>query len=236
MVEQIIISDITIDLIYKDIKNIHLSVHPPTGRVTIAAPERTNSEALRAFAASKIGWIRKQQRKQLDQKRETPREFVERESHYLWGDRYLLSIVEDAGRQEVSVRPGKIVAKVRHGSDAAMVSRLMEAWYRGQLRAYAEAILPKWEQRLDVLARRLFVQKMKTKWGSATPAKQYIRLNLELAKQPKECVDYVIAHELAHFHVPNHGEAFANILDTHLPNWRHIRKRLNDGILGHVDW
>lgn len=228
MASELLLGDISVDLVFKDIKNVHLSVHPPTGRVRIAAPCNMSVDAIRLFAISKLGWIKRQQRKQRGQERETPREYVERESHYLWGRRYLLRVIEGASRSYVEISPRHIELGVPRGADPKKRRDVLDAWYREQLRATASDLIRNQAEQLGVTIDRFFIQRMKTKWGGSSPRRRTIRLNLELAKKHRECLDYVILHELAHFIVPDHSEGFIALLDQHMPNWRHVKKHLND--------
>jgi predicted metal-dependent hydrolase len=235
MVRQIVIGGVPIDVHFKDIKNLHLSVYPPTGRVRISAPEYMTIETVQLFATSKIGWIRKHQSKVLKQPRETAREYIERESHNFWGRRYLLHIIENAPRTEVVLGNRVIELSLARGVATDDRRAVLDEWYRRELRAKASPLLEKWSRRLEVSLSRFFIQRMKTKWGSSNPASRTVRLNLELAKFAPECLDYVALHELAHFVVPNHNERFRDILDANLPGWRHIRDRLNEGPLAAID-
>lgn len=235
MTQELRLGEISVDVVHKDIKNVHLSVYPPTGRVRIAAPQRMPLETVRLFAISRLGWIKRQQRKQRAQDRESPREYIERESHYLWGRRYLLRIVEDASRSFVALDHRHIELGVPAGADQAKRQALLDSWYREELRNAAADLVEKWQDRLGVEVERFFIQRMKTKWGGSSPGRKTIRLNLELAKKDIECLDYVILHELAHFRVPNHGDDFVALLDQHMPNWRHVRKHLNDLPLGALE-
>lgn len=236
MVTELNIGDISVDVVFKDIKNVHLSVHPPTGRVRIAAPARMKIEAVRVFAISKLSWIKKQQTKLQAQERESPREYLERESHYLWGDRYLLRIVEGERPSGAVSSHRTIVLVVPR--DAAIDKRrhILETWYRAEMKGALEPLVAKWEKRLGVRVERTFVQKMRTKWGSSSPSLRYIRLNLELAKKAPACLDYVVLHEMLHFFVPNHGDRFVALLDHHLPQWRAVRQALNEAPLAHAEW
>lgn len=235
MVTELSIGGVSVDVEFKDIKNVHLSVHPPTGRVRIAAPARMKVETVRVFAISKLAWIKKQQAKLRAQEREPPREYLERESHYLWGSRYLLRVVE-GGRPSGAVSSHRtLVLTVPRGATADKRRQVLEAWYRAEMKAALEPLVVKWEKRLAVKVKRAFVQKMKTKWGSSSPRLHHIRLNLELAKKPPSCLDYVVLHEILHFLVPNHSERFVVLLDRYLPQWRAIRQALNDAPLGHIN-
>lgn len=231
MVTELKLGDLAIDVVFKDIKNVHLSVHPPSGRVRVAAPTRMSLEAVRLFAVSKIGWIRKHQRKIQGQERETPREYLERESHYVWGRRYLLHLTAPASRSRVTLSTRTMELTMPEGADAVQRQAILDAWYREELREKARPVITRWERQLGVSLNRFFIQKMKTKWGGSNPSLRTIRLNLELAKRPPECLDYIVLHELAHFLVPNHSEHFTTLLDRHMPGWRSIRDRLNEGPL-----
>jgi hypothetical protein len=225
------IGGVPIDVIFKDIKNVHLSVHPPTGRVRISAPSRMTLENIRLFAITKIGWIRRHQGKITGQAREGPREYLERESHYVWGSRYLLTIRETSSRSSVAVGHRVLELAVPRGAPVEKREKVLAHWYRAELRKQAVPLLAKWAKELNVDLPDLFIQRMKTKWGSSSPGRKAVRLNLDLAKLPVECLDYIVLHELAHFVVPNHGERFRMLLDRHMPGWRHIRDRLNESPL-----
>ncbi|PWG03518.1 M48 family metallopeptidase [Sphingosinicella humi] len=225
------IGGVTIDVVFKDIKNVHLSVYPPTGRVRISAPRRMALENIRLFAIAKIGWIKRHQAKISAQARETPREYLERESHYVWGRRYLLTIKEGGCKPVVTLGRRSLELTMPKGEPLETRKEALMEWYRAELRDRADAVLAKWAKRLDLHIRGFYIQRMKTKWGSSNPTRRTVRLNLELAKFPTECLDYVALHELAHFRVPNHSEAFVQLLDLHMPGWRIARDRLNEGPL-----
>lgn len=235
MPEVLALGDISIDVVFKDIKNVHLSVYPPEGRVRIAAPERMSLDAIRVFAIAKIGWIKKQQQKFLAQDRDPPREYLERESHYLWGRRYLLHIQEGGRHFAVHLKHRVIELEVPEGTSQEKRKSVLDEWYREELRSSAIPIIQKWEKHLNVQVVRFFIQRMKTKWGSSSPDKSTIRLNLELAKFETQCLDYVVLHEMAHFLAPNHSERFVAIMNKYLPNWRIIRDKLNEGPLAHFE-
>lgn len=236
MGESITLDDIELEVVYKDIKNVHLSVHPPTGRVTISAPTRTSPEALRAFAVSKLAWIRRHQRVLHEQDREPPRQFIERESHYLWGRRYLLVMEEAKATPAIVTDHRRIVMRVRPGTDAAARGELMACWYRDQIKAVAPEMIKRWEPVLGVCLERFQVRQMKTKWGSCTAPSRTIRLNTELAKKPREYLEYIIVHELAHLREPTHNPRFVAIMDEAMPHWRSRRDRLNELPVRHEAW
>lgn len=231
MVREMSLGDVSIDVVFKDIKNVHLSVYPPTGRVRVSAPKHMTVDTVRLFAISKIGWIKMHQRIKRAQERETPREYLERESHYLWGRRYLLRICDSDERATVKLNSRALELHVAPSASSAERRELLDEWYRAEVRRKAAPLLLKWQERLDVALNRFFVQRMKTKWGSSSPSKSTVRLNLDLARFPAECLDYITLHELAHFVVPSHNEHFKALLDQNMPGWRAIRDRLNEGPL-----
>ena len=236
MAAQIDLGGIEVDVVFKDIKNVHLSVYPPTGRVRIAAPEHMNLDTVRAFAVSKLAWIKKQRTKLWKQERETPREYLDRESHYVWGKRYLLKIVEVDNAPAVELTAGKIILSVRPGASAEARGTAVSKWYREQLKAAIPDLLAKWEPILGVKAERVFVQKMKTKWGSCNPGKHSVRLNTDLAKKPPHYLEYILVHELTHFLEKTHNDRFTALMDQFMPQWREYREMLNTSPLTHENW
>lgn len=224
-----------VDVVQKEIKNVHLSVYPPTGKVRISAPLRMDVETIRLFAISKLSWIREQQRKVTEQERESPREFVERESHYLWGKRYLLKVVEEERSPRIELRHSKMVLRVRPGASTERRREILDEWYRVQIKAAVEPLIAKWEPVLGVRVNRVFVQRMKTKWGSCSRSAN-IRLNTELAKKPPECLEYIVVHEMAHIIEPTHNSRFIDLLDRLMPNWRFYRQQLNRLPVRHENW
>jgi predicted metal-dependent hydrolase len=236
MLDQLQLGELTCEVQRKDIKNVHLSVHPPLGRITVAAPEHMKLDTIRVYVISKLGWIKAQQRKIAKQDRETPREYLERESHYLWGKRYLLSIYEEARPPEVTLSHQKLLLTVRPGTAQAKREAILEEWYREQLKAEVPKLIKKWEPRLGVKVDKFYVRRMKTKWGSCTHHRGTIRLNTELAKKPKPCLEYLVVHEMVHLLEPTHNERFVGTMDLHLPNWRITRNLLNDLPVRHESW
>lgn len=236
MMSQIKLGDIAVDVILKDIKNVHLSVHPPTGRVRISAPSRMKMDTIRVFAISKLAWIRQQQKRLRDQARETPREYLERESHYVWGKRYLLHVTEGVLSSTVTLTPRRIVLSAPRGSDGVHKRAILERWYRELVRASAVDLIQIWRPIVNVDVKQLFVQNMKTKWGSCNPRTRAIRLNTELAKKPKECLEYIVVHEMVHIIEPTHNPRFIALMDRLMPKWRHFRQMLNRIPVRHEDW
>lgn len=227
MIERFEISGIGVDVVFKNIKNIHLSVNPPHGAVRIAAPERMKLDTIRVFAISKLAWIRQQQRKLQAQERETPREFLERESHYVWGKRYLLHVVEADRASFVELKHRKLVLHARPGASLEARQALIDAWYRGLVREAARPMIEKWQPILRVTVNRVFVQRMKTKWGSCASRSGNIRLNTDLAKKPVDCLEYIIVHELAHLLEPTHNARFISVMDAAMPDWKIQHDLLN---------
>lgn len=228
MSDVIQLGDITISMAFKAIKNVHLTVHPPDGQVSLVAPLGTRPDVARAYAISRLGWIRQQQAALGAQARETPRQYVERESHYLWGRRYLLRVVESEGKPFVALDHKRITLTVRAGSDAAKRAQVLHEWHKGLLHAVVPGLLAQWQPRLGVQVSGYFLQRMKTQWGSCNTVLGNIRLNTELVKKPKDLLEYVIVHELAHLLEPTHSERFVALLDTHYPTWREARAELNE--------
>jgi predicted metal-dependent hydrolase len=236
MTERIHLGEIAIAVTRKDIKHAHLSVHPPSGRVTLVAPTGTRPEVARAYAVSKLGWIREKQSQLLSQARETPRRYIERESHYLWGRRYLLSVKEEEAKPSVRFTHRRIVLTVRPGSARAKRAAVMHEWHKSLLHATVPALIRKWESKLEVKVAAYFLQCMKTRWGGCNHRAKTIRLNTELAKKPKDLLEYVLAHEMVHLIAPTHSERFVFLMTKHFPSWRDARMELNELPLGAVVW
>ncbi len=234
---QITISNIEIDVVRKDIKNIHLAVYPPTGRVRIAAPLSVNEDAIRLYAISKLGWIKRHQRKFAGQERISPREYKNRESHYFQGKRYLLNIIE-------AQAPPKVVLKnktyidlyIRPETSTAKRHKIMNEWYRSELKKLIPELIEKWQNQMDLKVNEWQVKLMKIKWGSCNIEKKRIWLNLELAKKPIHCLEYIIVHEMVHLLERHHNDKFLFYMDTFLPNWKQLRTELNKLPVSHADW
>lgn len=233
---QIRIGDITVDVVKKDIKNLHLSVYPPAGTVRIAAPLRMDLETIRTFAITKLGWIKSQQQKLQEQERETPRDYIERESHYVWGKRYLLHVVEKDTAPAVELGHRTLLLQIRPGTGTHKRQAILEKWYRQQLKAELPVLIAKWEALIGVNVKQFFVQQMKTKWGSCNPATATIRLNTELAKKPPACLEYIVVHEMVHLFEPTHNNRFRTLMDRFMPNWHLYRDELNRQPVRHEDW
>lgn len=234
--EIIRLGEIAVEVTRKDIKNVHLTVHPPNGRVTLATPTSTRLEVARAYAISKLSWIREQQRKLIVQARETPRQFVERESHYVWGRRYLMSVDFQNAKPSVLLSNKRITLIVRPGSSEDKRAEVMHEWHKSLLHEVVPPLIQKWEQKLKVRVSGYFLQRMKTKWGSCNHSARHIRLNTELVKKPKDLLEYVLVHEMAHLIEPTHGDQFIAILEENYPSWREARAELNELPLAAERW
>ena len=235
-VSQIQLGDIAVDVVLKDIKNVHLSVHPPTGRVRISAPKRMRLDTIRVFAISKLAWIRQQQTKLRNQERETPREYLERESHYVWGKRHLLTVIESEGPPSIEIKHSRLLLRVPPRTGEEKRQALVEAWYREQLKEAVPPLLARWQRLLGVSVQRFFVQRMKTRWGSCNPKTGTIRLNTDLAKKPRGCLEYLVVHEMIHLIEPTHNARFVALMDGAMPQWRIVREQLNRLPVRHDEW
>ena len=236
MNRQIQLGDIAVDVVFKDIRNVHLGVYPPTGQVRISAPAHMSLDTIRVFAISRLEWIRAQQRKLVGQARETPREYLDRESHYVWGRRCLLRIVEEDAAPKVELKHTRMVLRIRPGTDTARKQAVIAQWYREQLKAALPPLIAKWERLMGVAVGRVFVQQMKTQWGSCNHDKRTLRLNTDLAKKPRECLEYIVVHEMVHLLEPTHNARFIALMDRFMPNWQARRDQLNQLPVRHEEW
>jgi hypothetical protein len=234
---QITVGGIEVDVVRKPIKNLHLGVYPPNGRVRVAAPAGVNDEAVRLAVVTRMGWIKRQQAKFGSQPRQTERSYVSGESHFFFGQRYRLNIVEDAPVGRVHIRNSRTLDLcVRSGGDQATRERVFQNWYRQELKARAAPLMAVWAETFGIGLPQWGIKRMKTKWGTCNIEAKRIWLNLELAKKPPQCLEYVIVHELVHFFERNHSDRFVALLDQKLPQWRLIRAELNAAPLAHEDW
>jgi predicted metal-dependent hydrolase len=236
MPERIQLGDISVEVFRKKIKNIHLSVHPPEGHVRISSPSRYTLEKIRAYALTKLVWIKQQQRKLQEQPRESPHQYTDKESHYLWGKRYLLKLIETDGSQSVELKGQKMILHLRPGASLERRAEIVEEWYRERLKRAIPRLIAKWELIIGVKVSAFFVQRMKTKWGSCSSSRQTIRLNSELARKPRKCLEYLVVHEMIHILEPSHNARFRTLLDKHLPSWQGRKKTLNSLPVRHEKW
>lgn len=227
------VSDVNVEVVRKDIKNMHLRVQPPDGRVVLSAPHSVSDMAIDGFVASKLAWIRKQRAEIAAQERQTEREGVTGETMYVWGKQCFVTVVKGSF-YSVDLAGQDVMYTVRAGSSAEQREAHMREWYREQLCREVERLLPVWEERTGLKCAEWKTKYMKTRWGSCNPEARRIWLNVQLAKHPVECLEYVILHELAHFVEKTHGPKFVAVMDEYMPAWRSIRKQLNDGMLDYI--
>lgn len=225
-----------VSVVRKPIKNVHLSVYPPDGHVRIAVPTGISDPAVRLAIIDKLGWIHRQQDNFRAQVRESAREMVNGESHWFGGRRYRLNVSETTGRNAVRVSGRTLELRCRPGSSRERRAAILDRWYRAQLRELLPPLLTAWEQRLEVTAAEWHIKRMKTKWGSCNASARRLWFNVELAKKPPRCLEYVVAHELVHFVVRRHGAAFIALMDQSLPKWRSLRQELGQLPLGGGWW
>ena len=234
---QITVSNLTIDIERKDIKNLHLAVYPPDGRVRVAAPLVTDDEAVRLAVISKLAWIKRQRASFEGQERQSPREYAYRESHYYLGERYLLNIVyRDAPPKVIISNKTTLDLYVRPGSDTAKREHVLQEWYRQKLKEAIPPLIAKWEPIIGVDVAEWRVKRMKTKWGSCTIEAGRIWLNLELVKKPPQCLEYIVVHEMVHLLERLHNERFVALMNEFMPKWRLHRDELNQAPLAHEEW
>ena len=234
--QTIYLGELPVEVTHKKIKNIHLSVNPPNGRVRVSVPLDMSMETIRVFVISKISWIKQQQTKLANQEREAPREFIERESHYFKGKRYLLRITETESKPKVEISHTHIHLFVRPDYDRDKRQSLLYEWYRQQLKIEIPILIKHYEKLMNVIVFEFGVKRMKTKWGTCNPKDRRIWLNLELAKKPHECLEYIVVHEMAHLIEPSHNKRFISLMDLFLPKWKLYRDELNKLPVGHEDW
>jgi len=230
------VSGIGVDVVYKDIKNLHIGVYPPAGRVRVAAPDRLGDEAVRLAIVQRLPWIRKRTEQLRNAERQSEREMVTGESHYLWGERLRLEVIESTGRPSVVVHGSRLRLSFEPGTTAIQRQHVVEAWYRAQLKAAIPALIGKWEPIVGRTVEKWTVRRMKTKWGSCNPQSAHISVNLELAKKHPSCLEYIVVHEMTHLHERTHNEHFMTLLDEYLPNWRVLRDEVNHAPLAHEEW
>lgn len=222
------ISDIEIDVEYKAIKNIHLAVYPPNGNVHVSAPDYCTEDDLRAYLLSKLPWIRKQQKEILEQERETRREYVSGENHYLFGKRYILRVIEENTVPRIEITHKYILMYVRPESTREKRMEVLHEYYRQELHCKLNELFPRWMEKMGQENFTWKILAMKTQWGSCMQNKREIRMNLALARVPVECIEYIIVHEMSHLRVRLHNKMFESLLSMYMPNWRKLRQELNE--------
>jgi predicted metal-dependent hydrolase len=224
----------------KDIKHVHLSVYPPEGRVGVSVPLGMTKESVRAFVITKLAWIRRQQAKFRGQEREASREYINRESHYFNGERYLLKVISHPGsgklKNGVVLKHKTMELHMQPNASVESRALVVSAWYRQQLKQVVPTLIAKYEKRMKVKVAEFGIRKMKTKWGTCNPLAKRIWLNLELAKKPPECLEYIVVHEMTHLLEPSHNERFVALMDKFMPKWRFYKDELNRLPVRHEHW
>ena len=236
MAEHLSIGGFDVEVTKKDIKNIHLTVHPPTGVVKVSAPLETDTQIVKAFALTKLEWIKRHHQRLANQARESQRELINRESINVWGQRYLLKIESFDSGDRVELKGKLLILRVRDNENTQTKTQILERWYRDELRKQASKVISQWESQFSASVQKLYIQRMKTKWGSCSPVSNSIRLNTELVHKEKEALEFVIVHELIHFIEAKHNEKFYRLLDSALPKWNSIRQKLNEAPLSYATW
>jgi len=230
--EHIKIGNSTIEVFRKPIKNIHLRVYPPDGRIQISAPEQMELDSVRLFAITKSAWIKKKKQELENFSRQSAREYVSGENHYFKGNRYRLKVIYQHTDPHIELQGNQFInLYVRKEATAERRAEILKDWYRDNLTEMLENLISKWEKILDVSVEHWEIKQMKTLWGSCNSKRKSILFNLELAKKPIHCVEYIVAHELAHLIERSHNERFTTLLDIHLPNWRLMKEQLNEFIV-----
>ncbi|MEB3906916.1 SprT family zinc-dependent metalloprotease [Mycobacterium ulcerans] len=227
---------IDVDVVYKDIKNLHIGVYPPMGRVRVAAPRRLDDEQVRLAVIQRLSWIKRQRGRLQSTQRQSEREMVTGESHYVWGIRRRLKVIERPGRAHFETEGDRLMLYAPEGATPQRRREYLDGWYREQLRQAVPALISKWEQKLDLKVPRWSIRRMKTKWGSCNRETRHIWINVELAKKHPDCLEYILVHEMTHYLERNHGERFTTLMDGFMPDWRSRRDQLNDAPLAEEDW
>ena len=230
------VGGLDIDVVYRDIKNLHIGVYPPLGRVRVSAPKRLDDDQVRLAVVQRLAWIKRHRQQLLDAPRQTEREMVNGETHYVWGVGRRLRVIERPGRAHVEIDGERITLYVPESATADDRRACLDRWYREQLRHALPPLVAKWEARFDVEVPKWSIRRMKTKWGSCNRESRHIWFNVELAKKHPDCLEYLVVHEMAHYFERGHGERFTKLMDAHLPDWRRRRDQLNSEPLGHEVW
>jgi predicted metal-dependent hydrolase len=230
------VAGLGVDVVYKDIKNLHISVYPPIGRVRVAAPERTDEDTIRLAVVQRLPWIKRQRDRLQKAERQPKRQMLSGETHYVWGQRYRLDVSRVSGHYDVATKGSTLWVITPEGTDADGRFAALDRWYRRELKAAVPALLGKWQPIIGVEVEKVVVRRMKTKWGTCVAHSRTIWLNPELAKKNPRCLEYLVVHELTHLVERGHGERFVALMDKFLPEWRARRDELNEAPLADEDW
>lgn len=230
------VAGLGVDVVYKDIKNMHISVYPPVGRVRVAAPENTSEDTIRLAIVQRLPWIKRQREELQRAERQTKREMQSGETHHVWGQRYRLDVSRASGNHHVEIKGQTLWVVTPAGSDADEKRATLDRWYRRELKAVVPTLLAKWQPIVGAEAHKIVVRRMKTKWGTCIAGSKTIWLNPELAKKNPRCLEYIVVHELAHLHERTHNDRFVALMDEYLPDWRARRDELNEAPLAEEDW
>lgn len=234
--DYLIIAGLSVDVVYKDIKNMHISVYPPLGRVRVAAPSRLDESSIRLAIVHRLPWIRRQQERLSNAHRQSQREMVTGESHHVWGQRLRLDLQRHAGRPQLDISGKNLVVSGPESMTDTDLRNLLDKWYRSQLKVAIPKLIEKWEPIIGVSISKWNVRRMKTKWGTCNPDRGSLAFNLELAKKDYSCLEYIVVHEMTHFLERSHDSRFVSLMDKFLPNWRQTREVLNAAPLSHENW
>ncbi len=227
---------IDIDVVYKDIKNLHIGVYPPLGRVRVAAPERLDDDQVRLAVIQRLPWIKRQREQLKTAPRQTAREMITGESHYVWGLRKRLKVVERPGHTHFEIDGDRLVLYTPRDTTAEQRRTALDRWHRQQLREALPAVISAWEQALEVSVPKWTIRRMKTKWGLCNRESRHLWFNVELAKKHPDCLEYIVVHEMTHYFERNHGVRFTKLMDKYLPDWRSRRDQLNGSPLAEETW
>lgn len=230
------VSGIDVDVVYKHIKNLHIAVYPPLGRVRVAAPERFDDDTIRLAVVQRLPWIKKQREQLRSATRQSEREMVTGESHYVWGQRYRLKVVNEPGKTRVEVSGNKLTLHAPVDSTGEQRRAAMEQWHRDALKQAIPELIAKWEPIIGRQVSKWTVRRMKTKWGSCNRESAHLWFNLELAKKNPNCLEYIVVHEMTHLLERNHNQRFTELIDGLLPDWRARRDQLNSSPLREENW
>lgn len=232
----LVVRGIDVDVVYKDIKNLHIAVYPPMGRVRVAAPDRLDDSQVRIAVIRRLPWIKRQREQLRSAARQSERDMVTGESHYVWGVRLRLKVVERPGRAHIEIEGTRLLLYVPAGSTSEARRHVLDRWYRAQLRHELPTLIERWEQTLGLAVPKWSIRCMKTKWGSCNRQTRHIWFNVELAKKHPDCLEYIVVHEMTHYLERNHGDRFTKLMDDHMPDWRNRRDMLNDAPLADESW